>query len=539
MHGSETTNILMGFKKLFDSSKQDKIMLVFPPGKVYVYPDGTPASRKTCSPPIGIAYLAANLLKHGYKVSCLDMSVENYEREVLSGSFVYYGLNTEELLERVREKDPDIIGFSILFSMLASDVLQMCAAVKEAFPDKHILLGGQHPTGAPYEVMKTPSVDFVLLGEADESIIQLMDALNGLQQLESVHSLVFRRQDGSICNTQDGVKAEHEGDGWKYYSRRNSGVPKKINDLTFPAWHLFNMEGYFSMSVRNGGGDAIADRYAVMITSRGCPHVCSFCTSPLSGGYRAYRTREIESVLEEIRWLVDMYGVGEIQFVEDNFFVNKKRTKKLMRALAEEFPEIVFWNTGGVEVNAMDKEMIGLMAKANFHRAILAIEAGDEEVQDSSVDKKVKLDRLPEVVGHLRKNNIDIKALYMIGFPGETRAQIDKTVELAKSLGVLDFHLSIVTPLPGTPLWDQCVKEDLFLDGRTINDINFGQAGIKLPDTSPEELEFIRRSVWQEAFEKRRSMNEQAVTLKKFGVAKKAMQAHKTHEEYQGFTTRK
>ena len=95
---------------------------------------------------------------------------------------------------------------------------------------------------------------------------------------------------------------------------------------------------------------------------------------------------------------------------------------------------------------------------------------------------------------------------------------------MAKNLGVLDFHLSIVTPLPGTPLWDQCVKEDLFLDGRTINDINFGQAGIKLPDTSPEELEYIRRSVWQEAFQKRRLINEQAVTLKKFGITKKAIE---------------
>ena len=189
-------------------------MLVFPPGKVYVYPDGKPASRKTCSPPIGIAYLAANLLKNGYKANCLDMSVENYEREIYSGSFVYYGLNAEELIERVRNENPDIIGFSVLFSMLASDVLELCTAVKKAFPDKYILLGGQHPTGAPYEMMKTPSVDFVLLGEADESIIQLMDALNGLRSLESVHSLVFRRKDGSICNTQDGVEAAHEGDGW-------------------------------------------------------------------------------------------------------------------------------------------------------------------------------------------------------------------------------------------------------------------------------------------------------------------------------------
>lgn len=521
-----------------DKMSKDKVMLVFPPGKVYVYPDGTPASRKTCSPPIGMAYLAANLLKHDYKVSCLDMSLEKYDREIYEGSFVRYGMNAQELIERVREEDPDVIGFSVLFSMFALDVLELCAAVKEAFPDKHILLGGQHPSGAPLEIMKTLAIDSILIGEADETIIQFMEALNGLRPMESVRSLVHRNQDGTIVNNMDNVTASYEGEGWRYYDRKNSGVPQAMGKLDFPAWHLFNMEGYWGMSVRNGGGEAIAERYAVMISSRGCPHICSFCTSALSSGYRAYRTREIESVVEEIRWLKDTYDVGEIQFVEDNFFVNKKRTKKLMRVLADEFPDIVFWNTGGVEVNAMDEEMIDLMVEANFHRAILAIEAGDEEVQSSSVDKKVKLGRVPEIVDYLQSKYIDVRALFMIGFPGETRAQIDKTVAMAKSLGVMDFHLSIVTPLPGTPLWDQCVKEDLFLDGRTINDINFGQAGIKLPDTTPEELEHIRRSVWLEAFEKRKATNYQSNLRKKFGIDGEAMQSHTNHDEYQGFAPR-
>ena len=281
------------------SEIKDKVLLVFPPGKVYVYPDGTPASRKHCSPPIGIAYLAANLLKHGYRVSCLDMTLEKYEREVYSSSFVRYGLQAQELIEEIRKRDPDVIGFSILFSMIAQDGLDLCTAVKKAFPDKPILLGGQHPSGAPYEMLKTPAVDYVLVGEADNSIIQFMEALNGKRPMDSVHNLVYRRADGSVKNTMDGVEAAHEGDGWKYYSLKNSGVPKNLDELPYPAWHLFNMEGYWEKTVRTGGGDAIAERYAVMFTSRGCPHVCSFCTSPLSGGYRAYRTREIELVVDE------------------------------------------------------------------------------------------------------------------------------------------------------------------------------------------------------------------------------------------------
>lgn len=515
--------------------KRNKIMLVFPPGKVHLYADGTPASRKHCSPPSGIAYLAANLLKHGYQVTCLDMTLEKYEREVFTETFVHYGMQAHELIEEIRKEEPDVIGFSTLFSLLAGETLKLCAAVKEVFPEKHIVLGGHHPSGAPYEMLESPAVDSVLVGEADETVIQFMEALNDLRPMESVRALVYRREDDSIVNTMDGVKAARKGDGWKYFHRKDAGIPLDLDALPFPAWHLFNMQGYWKKSVRMGGGDAIAERYGVMFTSRGCPNACTFCASSLTSGYRGYRTRTIDSVLDEIRWLVETYKVNEIHFADDNLFVNKKRIKNILRVLAQKFPDIIFCNTAGVEVNALDKEVVDLMAEANFHRAILAIEAGDEEVQINSVDKKVKLDRLPVIVGYLEEKNIDIKALYMIGFPGETRAQIDRTVTLARNLGILDFHLSIVTPLPGTPLWDKCVKEDLFLEGVTFDNVNFGKAVIKLPDTKPEELEDIRRSVWLEAFKKRRAMNYQTELRKKFGIRCEAMESHSTHSQYQGF----
>ena len=147
--------------------------------------------------------------------------------------------------------------------------------------------------------------------------------------------------------------------------------------------------------------------------------------------------------------------------------------------------------------------MIELMAKSNFYHAILAIESGDPDVQASSVDKNVKLDRVPHVIEKLKKHNIEIKALYMIGFPGETRAQVQKTVDLALNLGVLDFNLSIVTPLPGTPLYDECIEKGLFLEGATVSTLNYDKSNIKLGDLTADELEEIRRSVWKKAFAKK------------------------------------
>ena len=99
------------------------------------------------------------------------------------------------------------------------------------------------------------------------------------------------------------VKPMIEGRGWEYYARRESSVPEKLDDLPYPAWHLFNMEGYWKSNVRTGGGNPKTNRYAVMLSTRGCPHTCSFCTSPLASGYKAYRKRSNECVIKEIKWL--------------------------------------------------------------------------------------------------------------------------------------------------------------------------------------------------------------------------------------------
>ena len=488
---------------------KNKIMFIFPPGKVYVHPDGIPGARKHCSPPIGIAYLASNMLKHGYDVKVIDALVDGFEQEIYEEPFIIYGLNPIQIVEKIKEYKPDVIGISVLFSMTISEVYKICKEIKKQIPSLPILLGGQHPSGAPDDVMNRAYVDYVITGEAEITMLKFMDALNGRINFEDVPNLYYKDSRLNIVNTNKlkKVKPMVVGKGWEYYARKESTVPEILDDLPYPAWHLFNMEGYWKSNVRTGGGNPKTNRYAVMLSTRGCPHTCEFCTSPLASGYKAYRKRSNECVLKEIKWLVDTYQIGEVQFVEDNFFVSKKRAKSLMKDLAREFPDIYFQSTGGTEVNALDDEMIELMAKSNFYHAILAIEAGDPEVQKTSVDKNVKLDRLPQIVKKLNEHNIDTKALYMIGFPGETRAQIQKTVDLALNLGVLDFNLSIVTALPGTPLYDECLEKGMFPEGTTVNNLNYSKSNIKLGDITADELEEIRRNVWKKAFIKRMEKN--------------------------------
>lgn len=479
-----------------------RILLISPPGMVYLNPDG-PAHRKHCSPPVGLAYLAAVLEQAGIEVAVIDVLAEGYDQESFKGQFIRYGLSTQEVVERARAFAPDLVGVSVLFSMVFGEAVEIAKALKDALGGVPVVMGGHHPTGTPRQTLAHPEVDYVLAGEADLTFPALVEALGGARALESVPALYYR-ENGQARSTLEGVRPAVAGQGWSHYRAREAGIPTDLDALPFPAWHKFPMQAYWSSDVRVGGGDVPRERYVVMMSTRGCPHACAFCSSALVSGYRGFRVRSAESIVAEIRLMVERYGIEEVQFMDDNFFAGKKRVKKLLRLLAGEFPSLLFQVPAGTEVATLDDELIDLMAKANFHKVLLSIEAGDSDVQKSSVDKQVPLSRVPEVIAALKSRKIETRGLFMIGFPGERRHQIEKTLALAKSLDLDDFYLAIVSAFPGTRLFDECLEGDLFVEKPVVEQMRFSRANIRLPDVTSEELEGFRRTVWLEAFEARR-----------------------------------
>ena len=218
-----------------------KVLLVNPPGVVYLFPDGRPAHRKHCAPTLGLAYLAASLLKNGFEVEVLDILAEGYSHEEVrkEQNVLVYGLPTQEVIERVKKANPDLIGMSVLFSSAAPEAHRISKALKDAFPGLPIVWGGQHPTGAPFEVMKDPHIDYVLLGESDLSFVALLHALNGKMPLPAVTGLVYR--DGNdVKSTLAGVTPMFEGKGFNYYLAKDYGIPMKLDELPRPAWSLFH-----------------------------------------------------------------------------------------------------------------------------------------------------------------------------------------------------------------------------------------------------------------------------------------------------------
>jgi anaerobic magnesium-protoporphyrin IX monomethyl ester cyclase len=510
--------------------KSLKFMLVNPPGKCWVRKDGSVSERKHKTPPLGLAYLAATLRKAGHEVAVLDALAENYEREWRRGDFILYGLDAQETAARVAEFQPDIVGVSVMFSNRIWECLEIAREVKQLLPNVKIVFGGQHSTGLPEKIIQHDEVDFVLLGECDLSIVALADSLAGRHPLSQVPGLYYKA-DGQVRNTISHLTPKIKGEGWSYLAPKDSPSPRKITKLPYPAWDLFPMEKYWTSDVRIGGGDVVSTRFGLMVTSRGCPWNCYFCASSLMAGYKSYRMRDVDDVMGEIDWLIREYGVEEIQFMEDNFFVNRERVIRILSELIRSFPRTVFSVPSGTDINMLDEEIIGLMAKANFHKITLAVEAGDQELQKALISKNVQLHRVPKILSLIREHGMQSRGLFMIGFPDERREQVMKTVEMAQTLGFDDFFISLVTPFPGTPLYDECERRGLLRDDFDIDNLRYSVANIKLPDMEGEELETLRRDVWLEYHktEAFAAQGRQASTVKEF----------KTTDEYEtvGFKT--
>ena len=454
-----------------------RVMLINPPGKITVTEHGS-RERKLAVPPLGLAYLGAQLLAHGFEVDILDVLIEGYENEVESAGSILYGLSEDKIRQRIRSFNPDMIGVSCLFSNRGREAVRLCEIAKEEIPDAHVILGGQHPSGFP-KLVGYDFIDYLMWGESENSLIELLEAINSGGNIKEVSQIILKDASGGF---------------WKS-AKKN--LPD-VNQIPFPAWNLIRLADYWAAGLADYEVNTQGEkRFMVMISSRGCPHDCFFCTAPMMTE-RRYKYRALENIIEEIESYRSQFGIQEIHFWDDNFFINKKRTKELLRALISTFPGMSFQVPSGSEINALDDEVIDLMAQAGFKKLFLAVESPNEEIQESYVDKRVNLDRIRHIVEKLRDVGIISEGSFMVGFPHETKQQVDATFQMVKEFGFDRISISIVNPLPGTGLYEMCEREGLLPDDFDPQNIRWSNENIKLEGIERGYLGEKRRSVWLE-----------------------------------------
>lgn len=400
--------------------------------------------------PLGLAYIAAVLEQNGYEVDILDaLALGNDQLEKLPDGHIRVGLTEAQIASYVENFAPDIVGIGCGFSVYASDSLRIVKCVKQVCLDAIIAFGGVHASIDPESVLRDKNVNIVVRGEGEITFLELVKCIEAGNDYSTIKGTVVRTNGGT----------------YRYNEQREH--IKDLDELPFPARHLLPMDKYFEFQ-RKGG---VMYRYymrnpiASIVTSRGCPFNCIFCAVRTIWG-RTWRGRSAENVVKELKFLVDEYGIKEFAPWDDNISLNKKRLIQICQGIIEEGLDLKWSTPNGIYLPSLDEEVLSWMAKSGYYRAAFGIESGLEETR-KIIGKRIKSEKVKDVIGICDKLGIWTNATFIIGFPDEKIESIEATMKAPMDLG-LDFaSFYIAQPYPGTELFRIFNEYDLMKDGIT------------------------------------------------------------------------
>jgi magnesium-protoporphyrin IX monomethyl ester (oxidative) cyclase len=442
-----------------------KIMLIFPP---VVFSQESP---KQIMPPLGISYLAA-CLRDDYEVKLLDAAVEGYQTEVrLDNGSYSYGLSFEQIKNKVNEFQPDVVGITCLYSSQFYNVWKICSDVKSLSKDIITIIGGTHPTFLPEQCMGKGNIDFITLGESEESFARILKAISTGQDYSRLDGIAFWQENNMVVNP------------------KTSWI-ENVDDIPFPARDMLMLDKYFKINLPMG---LVSKQNPAinMITSRGCPFKCVFCSSCNFWG-RKYRPRSVKNVIAEMRLLKEM-GIREIKFFDDNLTLDKQRAKQLFQAMVDESFDFT-WNTpNGIAAQTLDEEMIFLMKQSGCYEITLAVESGDQQILNQVLKKPTDLGQIQNISKIIKDYGIDTYGFFIIGFPQETKSQIYNTLKFMDKLALDRVSLFIANPLPGTEIYEYCKNKGLLDDSENMP-LDYFQSRFETSEFDSRFLEKTRRN---------------------------------------------
>ena len=389
--------------------------------------------------PLGLAYLGAVLEQEGYEVAILDAIAEDWENvEFLTNDIYRRGLSWDAIEKRVKQYHPEVVGITCPFTLRFENALKVAKIVKKVNPDIVTVMGGMHPSVLPADVLCHPEVDFVIIGEGEYTFLALIKKLeSGDTCFENLDGLAFRK-DGNIAINP------------------KTNYIKDLDSVPLPARHLLPMAKYFESG--SGRDKLTRARQTSMITSRGCPYKCTFCSIHRVWG-PTWRGRSANNVVDEIEEMVNTYKVRQISFEDDNLTRDRKRAEDIFNEIIRRKLDIIWDAPNGVVIKDLDKDLIQLMKKSGCIGLKLAIESGDPFILNRVIRKPLVLDRVKEIVSWCKELRLYTLAYFVLGMPGETKETVNRSIEFAKSLPLDEVSVYIATPFPGTWLYHECVEK--------------------------------------------------------------------------------
>ena len=424
-----------------------KILLIEPPVEEFYW-----TSIRT--QPIGLAYLAGSLKRKGHEVEVLDCQTEkkkpipipselSYLKDFypfddrspfkLYTGYYHFGMEWKEIGQRIKNSKADVFGISSSFTPYHGEALKVAQIIKNWDRRKIVAMGGAHVSCDPEGVLRNPFVDFVILGEGEVRFTSLLEEI-GKGRLNSI---------GQI----DGIGYRRDGEV------RINPIQNFIQDLDslpHPARELLDLDRY-----RIG-----KKRSTMIITSRGCPHGCAYCSAHRTMG-SFFRSRTPEAILDELMECQKQYGIEIFDIEDDNFTFDQGRAKRLMGRIIENFGErgINLSAMNGVSFASLDEELLKLMKRAGFDTINLSFISIDSSTKERMKRPKPAAE-FDKVLESAEQAGLNVLAYAILGMPGQRIEEMVETLIDLMGRRVL-IGPSVYYPTPGTSLFEQCKREGI------------------------------------------------------------------------------
>lgn len=365
-------------------------------------------------PSLGLLYLASTLKSAGYPVEILEANALN--------------LSKDEYLRRLRESKADIVGFSAT-TVGWPAVVQGARLAREALPESLIVVGGPHLSLYPEECLSFDIFDIGVYGDGEETLLEIARCVEEGRAPENIRGTIMRR---------DGKVVVNEARPWL----------ENLDAVPYPAVELIPLDRYNCITVEKP--------FLTLVSSRGCPYKCGFCSQVFCGD--SVRLRSPENVVGEIELYVKTHGVREVIMFDETFTVKKERVMEICRLIRQR--NLRFRFNVRTRVDTIDEEMMRALKEAGCYGLHMGVESGSPRIL-KIMRKGITLEKVRESFALARRLGFITRGYFMLGYLDEDRETFKDTVRIARELN-LDFaSFSLTTPLPATHLFEEAVKRGL------------------------------------------------------------------------------
>jgi radical SAM superfamily enzyme YgiQ (UPF0313 family) len=383
-----------------------KVLLINPP-----YVNSKYKFIGLVAPPLGIAYIAAVLEESGVDVKIIDAAALEMEWDTLK--------------KEIENYSPDVVAITALTPTI-NKALKTAKIAKKTCPNANIVMGGYHPTFTYTELLKNDFIDIVILGEGEYTMLELVKTLEKGSDLKEVK--------GIAC---------------KDFTTPPRDIIEDIDSLPFPARHLLPMDEYKVLNIKLPTG--------TLISGRGCPFNCSFCASSAMHG-RKMRFRSATNIVDEIEHLISDYDAEMIAFMDDTFTLRPERVIEICNEIKKRDLDF-FWGCTA-RVDTVSKSLLEKMREAGCITIFYGVESADQQLLDG-MNKKISVDKIRNAFKLTKEADMRTIASVAIGMPGDTKENIEKTINFVKDLDASYAIFSLATPYPGTAFYNEARENDL------------------------------------------------------------------------------